>query len=557
MSYAAIFMVIAFSNSAAAADYELTFTGKWRSGDDLVDGWDWTLPASVAPAKNSGIFNLNTGVPSDFPGHHLKQVNATWRDLEPTEGNYDFSSILNELNDSRYDGVMLNIRGMVVSIEDANGKPAFSAGVTAPEWLSKSASKTSEGLRNGVSITNMNIYDARVKDRLIKLIRRLGQSSIPGHNRLTAQIIHGVSSSRGEEWTGTQASRPEAVAAMEEIIEAWASAYGANARKLAWLKEDPVRLFNAAVVKGGTGVRGGSVEKWLRSAFTPGTSSLTGLDIDSDGYLSVDERFPPIAQNRHFADQNEAYRSGASVPREKWPQNFRLANLRMLQMRRNIAWTDSNSEISPRMVNWLSLELGQNAGGAPDAWVALMGTWTRTGSENRRVRNLERWVYQRDINGVSTQEVLRNDHGFNAAGNDLLPSSYWNVDLARKGNEIGFAVDDKFLSGGPHDVAVKVTFFDSATETWSLEYKKGGGGTGTRSVTGRGTGKVRTATFFLNDFAAPVSGYNFDFALKSSQGQTPFMFVRVIKLRPGGGDAGSGDAPVARPEAPTGVQVSR
>ena len=54
-------------------------------------------------------------------------------------------------------------------------------------------------------------------------------------------------------------------------------------------------------------------------------------------------------------------------------------------------------------------------------------------------------------------------------------------------------------------------------------------GTGTRSVQGGGSDVVRTATFFVEDFEAPRQGMEFDFSLKSG-GNTPFMFVRLIKL---------------------------
>jgi hypothetical protein len=529
-----VFAIVAVGgqvNLASAADYDVTYTGNWRNSDDIVSGWDWTLPAWIRPAVNSGIFNLNTSVPRDFPGNHLKQVNAKWSDLEPTDGQYDLSSIIDELNDDRYEGVMLNVRGLVVDIRDLNGDPIYESEISAPKWLSDGAPKTTEGEKNGFFVTNMNIYDPRVKAKYIRLIQEIGKSSIPGSPRLMGQIIHGVSSSRGEEWTGTQASRPEAVRAMEELINAWGIAYGGNAKKLAWLKEDPNRLFDAAVIEAGTGIRGGAIEKWLRNQYTPGNVRETGQVLDANGYLTVDENFWPISQGRHFQDQNEAYRSSSEAPPSTWPSNYRMANLRMLQMRRNIAWLESNSTLNPQMLNWMSLELGQSVRSAPDAWVVMMRTWARTSGEDREINNMARWLHQRDINGVSTIPTLNVKHGFNANANEQLPSNLWNADIARVGPSIGIAVNDQFLSGGPHSIAIKVTYLDSATETWSLVYKNSGGGFGVRTVKGNATGIVRTATFFLNDFAAPEKGFDFDFALESNNGITPFMFVRLVRLQ--------------------------
>ena len=128
--------------------------------------------------------------------------------------------------------------------------------------------------------------------------------------------------------------------------------------------------------------------------------------------------------------------------------------------------------------------------------------------------------------------ILRRDHSFNATGNDLLDSSKWYVDLARSGDAIGIAVDDKFLSGGPHAVAIKVTYLDSELGQWTLEYSRSDGTIGNRQVQGGATNVVRTATFFLDDFMAGKKGMDFDFWLRSTSGGTPFMFVRAIKIDP-------------------------
>lgn len=510
----------------ALADTDRTYTGGWRNSDDIVTGWDWTLPAGVRPSEGSGIFNLNSRVPAGYPGNHLKQVNAKWRDLEPVEGRYDFSSITRELNDTNYDGVLLNVRGMVVSITDSNGMPVHSSEITAPTWLSNSAPTVTEPVRHGFRITNLKISDTRVKSKLLQLIRAFGNSGIPSNRRIVAHIMHGVSGSRGEECCATQGNASATYSALEDVISAWAEAYGPNARKLAWLKEDPSNLFDRAVRQRGTGMRGGMIENWVRNQYTPGDVSQTGQIYDN-GYLLVDENFAPIAEARAWIDENEVY--GRRFSSEQIiQQNYRMATLRALQMRRSILWTERDSTINPQLLNWMSLELGKNARTSPDAWVTLMRTWTMSSGE-KEIKNLERWLYQRDRNGVSTTPAIRKEHGFNPSGNDLLDSSKWEVDLARTGREIGIAVDDRFLSGGPHDVAVKVTYLDSSRETWTFEYTKANGGTGTRSVQGGGSDVVRTATFFVEDFEAPRQGMEFDFSLKSG-GNTPFMFVRLIKL---------------------------
>jgi hypothetical protein len=63
-----------------------------------------------------------------------------------------------------------------------------------------------------------------------------------------------------------------------------------------------------------------------------------------------------------------------------------------------------------------------------------------------------------------------------------------------------------------------------------LDYTRSDGSVGTRKVQGAASIVVRTATFFLNDFSAGKSGMDFDFYLRSPGANTPFMFVRVVKL---------------------------
>jgi len=357
--------------------------------------------------------------------------------------------------------------------------------------------------------------------------------------------VHGVSNSRGEECCANQNNSAAVEATMKEVIGAWATAYGGHSKKLAWLKEDPVHLFDAAVTLGGMGVRGGIIENWLRGQYTPGDTRLTGQIYDN-GYLLVDEGFAPIAQGRTWMDQNEEYEAKIFTSQERLQQNYRMSTLRMLQMRRNIAWTERNSFVNPTLLNWMSLELGKTVNTSPDAWVVLMSSWTRWNGD-REVKNLERWLYQRDASGAMTSPALRLDHSFNASGNDMLDASKWYAYLARTGEAIGIAVDDRFLSAGPQSVAIKVTYLDSGSAQWSLDYTKSDGSSGTRKVQGSASNVVRTATFFLSDFTAGKRGMDFDFLLRSPGGTTPFMFVRVVRL--------DGAVPEAVPRPPESVVI--
>ena len=92
---------------------------------------------------------------------------------------------------------------------------------------------------------------------------------------------------------------------------------------------------------------------------------------------------------------------------------------------------------------------------------------------------------------------------------------------------IGFAIDDRFLSGGPHKVAVKITYHDQGKSRWALVYNHG---QAQRDVICRDCGVVRTVTFFLDDAVFDARGMDYDFEIKAIEGDAIIKFVRIIKL---------------------------
>ena len=57
----------------------------WRTRDDIIDGWDWSLPPGVKPDPSSGVLINGRKAGPDFPGRLSRQVNWSWRLLEPEE----------------------------------------------------------------------------------------------------------------------------------------------------------------------------------------------------------------------------------------------------------------------------------------------------------------------------------------------------------------------------------------------------------------------------------------------------------------------------------------
>jgi hypothetical protein len=98
---------------------------------------------------------------------------------------------------------------------------------------------------------------------------------------------------------------------------------------------------------------------------------------------------------------------------------------------------------------------------------------------------------------------------------------------------IRFGLDEAFLAGGAHAVAVKITYLDRANAEWQLEYFTNAQKTTTRQVTCGDSGAAKTITFILKDACFPGQGPTaLDLQIRALKGDAVIRFVRVIKLDP-------------------------
>jgi hypothetical protein len=297
----------------------------------------------------------------------------------------------------------------------------------------------------------------------------------------------------------------------------------------------------ALAVKLGMGQRNGFVEHYLMHAPNPALGQL----LDGDGYLVVDERNPLIAENRASGDENEEYTPGHVArfgPLETFAHRYRESMLRVLQMRRNFVWAEGGPWlIDPPLLHYVALSLGKNAETSPDAWCSLRESYIpdrphRNWKKAIPVKNFERWLYQRDAPGARTRPVEKVDvpkQMFEYHKSHLYDYTARATDAASGQLAIRFALDERFLSDGPHRVAVKVTYVDRADARWTLSYFGPRGMSNTRTVSCGDTGETRTATFMLRDARFPGRGYaGRDLEIRALRGDAVVRFVRVIKLNP-------------------------
>ncbi len=528
----------------------------WRDTDDVIDGFDWSLPPAVKPSPQSWIKQLGAA-PATYPGNLLGIINTTWASLEPEEGRYELSGIENEIRKLKakgFKGIELHIRGSVWEVEYTDNQarpippekltPAQQASrrqaISAPRWLANHLSpeklteprpgKILPGSRN---LVNCDIFQPEYHQRYLKLIEALAKSGLPQAPELAVVYIHMVSSSGGEENDGATPDDAVRHPLVVERLKAWAAAFGPNARKLVFTGANPENLKICYGL--GMGQRNGFVERYLLHVSNPGL----GQSLDPAGYLITDETLPPIAENRVFGDENEEYNPASELhvtrfgPISTWNHRYREATLRALQMRRNTLWEPTLS-LDPYLSAFLANELGHQVKDAPDAWCYLRESYVHAGNTWKGkavpVKNFERWLYQRDIPGYATRPVRR--VLFQEIQSASLASTYLqggNYDyVARQGKRFGFAVDDRFLDAGPANVAIKVTYYDEAP--WKLVYHSTTG-IRERRVTSQGDGALRTATFFLTDAIFTAKGMEPDLEIQALKEPATLRFLRIIRTK--------------------------
>ncbi|MHC4249145.1 MAG: hypothetical protein ACYS9X_08465 [Planctomycetota bacterium] len=528
------------------------FFHPWRETDHTTDGEDWSLPPWVRAAPYSGISVDERKVGPEFPGRFQRSVRISWREIEPREGEYDFARLRKKILDASKGGryaVKMGLTASVwqtrwfVSLKDRTVKRTLPG--TAPEWMERHDVKTVEEKPNRTipfQVVNMDIYAPDYHSRYLKLVREFGASGIPRMKELDLCYLHLKSRSRGEEGAGPKPDDPNRKL-YEERLRAWAEAFEGVEHKLCNVSH--VEADMEIGLKLGMGQRNGFVEHYMLHAPNP----MLGQLLDEDGYLVADESNPLIAENRASGDENEEYTRGHETRFglvDTYPHRYRESMLRVLQMRRNFIWAEYGRWlVNPPLLHYVALELGKNARTAPDAWCYLRETWVpdrpnRNWKRAIPAKNFERWVFQRDAPGARAEPTEKVDvpkQMFEFHKQHLYDYTARKTSIAEGDSRISFAVDERFLAGGPHRVAVKVTYVDRANAEWALEYFVSRTRTESRKVTCGDTGKSRTVTFIL-EACFPGRGYKGrDLAIRALKGDAVVRFLRVIKLDPGSVEA--------------------
>jgi hypothetical protein len=496
---------------------------KWRDQEDVIAGWDWSLPPDVEPASNGLMAikrsssldrSLTTFLePLDLPINPTVTLWIKWADLEPVEGNYKFDVLHMRIAEAEKMGYSVVLRMLC------------SATSFAPKWMEDHEIPI-RAEHKPAKVTNYDISNPAFHQRYLRLVNALGQSGIPKLDTLKGAFVGYASPSYGDEGIGPHGVDPDTVPHVIERLDAWAKAFEGVQHK----------VFMGGVSRHGLdlgfGIRRGFVEMYLYHI----PDEEIGQGVDKNGYLWVDDSAEILRRNIFHGEENEEYEEQWATPdrefrfgktTESYPYRYFTSNLRLLQMRCNYVLYNSFS-ILPEQLVWVGQNLGRTVQDAPDIWCALRESYVRKAGP---VKNFERWLYQRDSEGFQTQPALKIAQPIQMWM--VEPGKYYDY-VARQGKQIGFAVDDRWCEGAPVNIAVKASYFDIGHGTVDV-FIRTKAGSSKRSINLTDTGDLKTATFFFNDVVFSAKGMNHDIVFKSTGTDAVLSFVRVIKLDSPGG----------------------
>jgi hypothetical protein len=532
-----------------------------RAADGLADsgnaaavapGWDWSLPTGIKPVSYSGFITWGPKRLSPLLtvfGAHIK-----WKDLNPGPGQFNWKPMLDVIEKNRAAGMRTGIHLMGVE-----------RGVV-PDWVIQQSHapvvdvpplKESQPWR----LQTIPPWIPGVDKAFHDFLAAFGKTGIAQRDDVVYGYIHGISASRGEElylrakdiemYEKVSGLTPQLFADwLRRRVDAMLTAFEGVEYKLAWMSQDNIGagaeykktmndLWRYAIAHG-TGIRGGGID-FQHHLFT---APDWGSGVDANGYAFVDEANPTIAQHRYRGDENEEYGKSWEWrfgPVEGHTYRNRICWLRCLQMRQNFQMVSQETlALNPDMNEFVVMEQGRTPEDSPDAWAYLREC--QVGRDHpQTVRNIERWLIQREVDGsrsVATERVNRFP-----LSEDPKDINYdldaRRTDRAHGQDGLAFQLDKAFWRK-PGPAVVKVTFTDRSSSASSAE-----GPTRWRLVTTNGKGRTvksawventddgqrKTATFRIDDLAA---GRRFpgqmDFRVVSEgPGDVTCTMVRVVK----------------------------
>jgi len=555
---------------------------------DVADGFNWTLPDSAKRSESSGLTWIIHGdagpglaqanaLASSVFGidgesyarpRYAVLINAEWNLVNPMEGVFDWSSVdvlVEEIRATAQAGVGFMLWPRIY-------------GDYVPDWV--------EQKHEALFGTDPRlVFSTRGPDGSYLFNEELSGfiSALSTRYALDPLLVHVDMRTAFDVENGEWAIKGEPQDGDDEAAENWTRAYhrlwgdaftvlDADIGRLVGVIANPA--YGAAALlpelfAAGMGQRDGQPSR--RQIW----DAAYATTVDNNGYVVVDDAAPSASSSSvRFSEVTEfSWTNSSFGPPETTYERFQAALLWALQVRRTwlgisppflrstseFPYTALDSrlredyESAQDMIQWAQLQIGHTAASAPDAWSWPKATEYTTHYQNGPIasgdatdsvllKNVERWLYQRDVaDGGQTVPVLpmlaSDLFGATRAGircGDIYCEEYRarRTDRATGNDSMYFSVDPAFLSAGPNDISIKVTYYDVADGSWLLEYRgESGEVLTTPVVNSTGTGRIRTVNLPLDGIVLD-GGFpgGMDFRIRASDsGDATIRFVRIIR----------------------------
>ena len=526
---------------------ELAKAQPWRDAQDIIAGWDWSLPPEVAVSPRSSICLTRRIRKFPQPGFQANPVISIWfywSQVEPEEDRYDFGRIYKMIQRAESQGYGVILRPITavwerILLKDPENTPRYMQQNCAPAYLIEKygLEPQPEKIRpgDGINIVNFDPANPIFHQRYLKMVRTLGATGLIQHPAVKGVIVGYKSHSWGDEGIGPRAEtdadkEPQHVV---ERLDAWAEAARGVEHKICMGGASEYGFSK------GFGMRGGFVEMYLYRI----PSAHEGQYLDEAGYLHTEMKAPLSNPEVFYGDENEEYEekwTGRFGSLDSFTYRYFTATLRYLQMGRNYILHNGFS-IYPEMLAWASLQMGKTLEEAPEVWCALRESYIseryyrsrdtrgRIASAEEReansipIKNFERGLLQRDRPGYETEAVGRIEHAYRQW---MTPKDKQYDHVARQGEKIGFLVDAAFGSEVA-DYALKISYHDRHRGHFLV--KGGSSMQALKQVPLSGDRQLKTVTLFLDQMEFDCHPDEFDLVLDGEGEAIMVSFVRLIK----------------------------
>ena len=542
---------------------------------EVRNGEYWALPAQYPAKSPYGGLNQIWGRSINWsPTTDLHWVGAFWRDLNTAEGQYNWNKLENTFGTFTYSLNQLDAVGKTALIWTSLGTRDATSW-HAPQWvLDKCAAAGTpvKVINDSDGPWGLALWEPCPRREVVRFITEMF-SRYKADPRV--KYAYATTLNDGEFWMPTfvyndavsKGFSPDILKSYaKDIIDAWVTAVGV--KKVIWTSAGnwslpgagsaaPDWVDNYALMTLGTQLREGngeSVTAGLRQpligqdAIPVVPTPLDAQDGQSHFYLTARPIQNIGRDGVSFYGNEFEVASKAGVFGDY--DYYRLAVLNMLRKGHNWAIfphelrTGDNDAAFPQFAalrDYFRQSAGYPVNESPDAWATLQMFHDDCFNGTRFYHNYEKFLLQRDVDPGGHTKVtdLRtwDDHQYGfcevGQGGATHPAvTYFarQTDRASGNNYIYFDVDSGFAPTTESRFKVAVTYRDTGTASWRLEYSTPTIATAaTPNVTNTGSGALKTAIFTLSDasFRGALTG-GMDFRIYN--GGSADVVVRSVRV---------------------------